>query len=99
MESLNQVTLAGKVTGLDSRNQDGNRAFRFQITTNQMYVDNGEKKLDPEVHNIKLLDPRTIAKYLKVGKNVVLTGRIKYIHDGSYILADKIHFPGSDDAS
>lgn len=94
MESLNSIMLAGKVTALDPKNSDSNRAFRFNLTTNQMYVESGEKKLDPEVHTVKLLDHKTFSKYIKAGKHVVLTGRLKYGKDGTYVLGERVHFPG-----
>ena len=94
MESLNQIVLAGKVSSVDPDNRGSNRAFRFSLTTNQMYVDDGGKKMDPEVHSVKLLNAGTIARFIKAGKNIVLSGRLKYSGDQSYVLADKIHFPG-----
>jgi len=96
MESLNHITLAGKVTALDSNNSDSNPVMRFTLTTNQMYIDNGQKKLDPEDHPIRFRNPRTVAQYIKPGKNIVLSGRLKYSHGNAYVLADAIHFPGVD---
>jgi hypothetical protein len=98
MESLNHVVLAGKVTGLDPRNSEVNKAFRFSVTTHQMYIEEGEKKLDPEVHQVKLLNAKTIAKHIRLGKNIVLTGRVKYAKDYPYILASQIHLAGGSDA-
>ena len=94
MESLNSIVLAGKVSGLDPRNTDQGKVFRFTITTHQMYVEDGEKKLDPEVHQVKLLNAKTIAKHIRLGKNITLIGRVKYAKDYTYILAEKIHLAG-----
>lgn len=97
MESLNIVVLAGKVSDVDPRNSEANKAFRFKVTTHQMYIDQGEKKLDPEEHVVKLLNGKTIAKYITKGKNVTIQGRVKYAKDYTYILAEKIHFAGGGD--
>ncbi len=94
MESLNAITLAGKVSGLDPRNRESSRSMRFTLTTNQMYLEDGVRHFDPERHLVKLLDSRTIGRYIKPGKNIVLTGRLKYSPDGAYVLAEKMHFPG-----
>jgi single-stranded DNA-binding protein len=97
VESLNQLVLAGKVTALDVNNSDSNPVLRFTLTTNQMYVEGGEKRLDPEDHPVRLRNPRTLTKYIRPGKNVVITGRLKYSRGVAYVLADNVHFPGGDE--
>lgn len=96
MESLNQITLAGRIKTLDDGNSDANPVMKFVLTTHQMYIDDGVKKLDPEDHPVRLRNPRTLTQYIKPGKNVVLSGRVKYSMGNAYILADKVHFPGDE---
>jgi len=94
MESLNLVVLAGKVHGLPPQQNQTARSFKFTLATNQMYFDAGSKMMDQELHEIKLLNHKTISGYIKPGKHMVISGRLKHGRDGSYVLADKIHFPG-----
>jgi hypothetical protein len=97
MESLNQIVLAGKVGQVGPHSVDS-QVFKFELTTHQMYTTDDGKQMDPEVHSVRIRRPGTVAQYIRTGKNVVLTGRLKYSSVGSYVLADKIHFPGVDNA-
>lgn len=76
----------------------GDQLLKFTLVTHQMYVDGDKKQMDPEVHSIRMRRPGTIAKYIKEGKNVVLSGRLKYTGNTCYVLAENIHYPGSDNA-
>lgn len=95
MESVNVVILSG-VLERDAEvfNEGGRDWGRFFLTTYWVSRKGDKKVRTPEVHSVKMLNPGTIAKWLKTGKAVIVQGRLATSPSGSFVLASAVTFPG-----
>lgn len=96
MESVNVVVLSGVLAeDAVSYVEEGRDWCKFQVTTYWVSRQGDRKIRTPEHHSVRMINPGTIAKYLKKGKSVVVQGRLASSPNGTFVLAPSVTFPGS----
>jgi hypothetical protein len=93
--------VAGNITAAAYRMTEKNHAWTvFDVTTYRVVKDGDNKIRIPEVHEVRMFNSGSIFEHLRVGKFVVVQGRVvpDTEHCNSYVQANGVTFPTKGDS-